>query len=159
MYRLQHTATHCNTLQHTAIHCHTLPYTATRGNTLQHIATCCNTMHHHATPCNTLQMGDVTKTILVANKFKMNYLQRRREAIQFTTGNKQLTHSAHAEVCCSVLPYVAVYCRVVQFVAMSVRGDTFDCWQQYVCAPRAGSCVLYCVAVCYRVVQCIRASL
>ena len=87
----------------------------------------------------------MTKTILVANKFKMNYLQRRREAIQFTTGNKRLTHSAVAEVCCKVLPYVAVYCRVVQFVAMSVRGDLFYCWQQYVCTPRAGSGVLQCV--------------
>ena len=36
-YRVQHTATHCNTLQHTATHCNTLEHTATHCNTLQHV--------------------------------------------------------------------------------------------------------------------------
>jgi len=50
---LQHTATHCNTLQHTATHCNTLQYTAIQCNILQHTATHCNTLHHTATHCNT----------------------------------------------------------------------------------------------------------
>ena len=33
-FRLQHTATHCNTPQHTATHCNTLQHTATHLNTL-----------------------------------------------------------------------------------------------------------------------------
>ena len=41
-YKLQHTATHCNTLQHTATHCNTLQHTATHCTTLQHTATHCN---------------------------------------------------------------------------------------------------------------------
>jgi len=68
--RLQHSATHCNTLQHTATQfiCSTsqeilrkcatyayLPPTATHCNTLQHTATHCNTLQHTATHCNTLQ--------------------------------------------------------------------------------------------------------
>jgi len=59
---LQHTATHCNTLQHTATHCNTLQHTATHSHTqeelacstLQHVATNCNTLQHTATHCNTL---------------------------------------------------------------------------------------------------------
>ena len=67
-WRLQHTATHCNTLQHTATHCNTLQHTATHCNTLQHTATHCNTLsisrweagtlltlQYTATHCNTLQ--------------------------------------------------------------------------------------------------------
>jgi len=41
-FRLNDTATHCNTLQHTATHCNTLQHTATHCNTLQHIAAHCN---------------------------------------------------------------------------------------------------------------------
>jgi len=37
--RLQHNATHCNTLQHTATHCNSLHLTAPHCNTLQHTAT------------------------------------------------------------------------------------------------------------------------
>ena len=83
LWRLQHTATHCNTLQHTrygllwrlqhtATHCNTLQHTATHCNTLQHIwishvtgkfqidlaMDCfgvCNTLQPTATYCNTLQ--------------------------------------------------------------------------------------------------------
>ena len=47
--RLQHTATHCNTLQRTATHCTTLQHTATHCNTLQHTATHCNTLRHART--------------------------------------------------------------------------------------------------------------
>ena len=53
--RLQHTATHCNTLEHPATPCNTLQHTATHCNTLQHPATPCNTLQHPATHCNALQ--------------------------------------------------------------------------------------------------------
>ena len=46
---------HCNTLQHAATHCNTLHYTATHCNILQHTATHGNTLQHTATHCNTLQ--------------------------------------------------------------------------------------------------------
>jgi len=39
VFKLQHTATDCNTLQHTATHCNTLQHTATHCITLQHTAT------------------------------------------------------------------------------------------------------------------------
>jgi len=71
--KLQHSATHCNTLQHTATHCNTtatkanfyVKYYASKslGNTIkaathrstpQHTATHRNTLQHTATHCNTL---------------------------------------------------------------------------------------------------------
>jgi len=61
-YRLQCTATHCNTLQHTATYCNTL----TRANrTCVYIYTIvyhhCNTPQHTATHCNILQHTDKSK--------------------------------------------------------------------------------------------------
>jgi len=72
-YKLQHTATHCNTLQHTAgahlwhkdcacntlphivIHCSMLHHTASHCITLHFTASHCIALHHTATHCNTLQ--------------------------------------------------------------------------------------------------------
>jgi len=72
--RLQHTATHCNTLQHTATHCNTHTsqrrnYTATHIR-LQHTATHCNTLQHTARYCNTLQHTYVTAQQLHCNTHK-----------------------------------------------------------------------------------------
>jgi len=39
--KVQHTATHCNTLQHTATHCNKLQHTATHCNTLQYTSRLC----------------------------------------------------------------------------------------------------------------------
>ena len=68
LYRLQHTAAHCNTLQHNATHCTSLQHlqhaatrcirlqhTAAHYNTLQHTAPHFNTLQHTATHCSTLQ--------------------------------------------------------------------------------------------------------
>ena len=53
--KLQHTATHCNTLQHTATHCNALQH-ATHCNTLQHTTTTALSMPAVlSTPNNTLQ--------------------------------------------------------------------------------------------------------
>jgi len=48
--KLQHTATHCNTLQHTVTHGNTRQHTATHGNTLQHTATHCSNLQQPAAP-------------------------------------------------------------------------------------------------------------
>jgi len=48
--RVQHTATHCNTLQHTATHCNTPQHTATHCNTLQHTAIFASHLHTLCTP-------------------------------------------------------------------------------------------------------------
>ena len=43
--KLQHTATHCNTLQNTATQCNTLQHTAQHCNTLQNTATHCTILN------------------------------------------------------------------------------------------------------------------
>jgi len=103
--RAKHPATHCNTT-----HC----------NTLQRTATHCNTLQHTATPQE--EEGKKSASALSAawsaSKTSAWALPRR---LQFPMT---------AQVCCSVLPCVAVCCGMLQYVAV-------------------------CVAVCCSVLQCV----
>jgi len=88
--KLQHNASHCNTLHHTASYCNTMQHDARHCNTLQHDATHCNTditpweaqtMQYTATRCNT----DITPWEAQTMQYtatRCNTMQHRHNALR-----------------------------------------------------------------------------
>jgi len=108
LVRLQHTATHCNTLQtlqhtantathiiklqHTATRCDTLQHTATHSITLQHTATRCATLCHTATHCNTLHPLGICKSPIC----DMTHLYVRHDSFIHVTRLIHLCDTTHS---------------------------------------------------------------
>ena len=122
--RLQHTATHCNTLHYSATLCKTclcpppapqnpLVYdgSATHCNTLQHTATHCNTLEHTTIHCDTLQHTATHCNI----HFSRPPAPRDPQAYRAST-----THCStlqHTATHCNTLQHTATHCNTLQHPA------------------------------------------
>ena len=138
----EHTATHCSSPQRTATHCITPQHTTTHCNTLQYTTIHYNTMQHTATHCIILlyrRVGDYPQsyTRVVRDIRSMTHLWLVTNMC-FVTKNTVRDSYAITDSCYLYL------CK--QMVSVAHVNTSY----------RACVCVLQCVAVCCRVLQCVR---
>ena len=122
-------ATSCDTLRHMATHHDSRQHTATHCNTRQHTATHGNTLRHTATHCNTLQRAIWHHTI------------RSIASHQYMVG----TYLLKSTQC------IASFCDVAKWILLLLASAVAYA-VQCIAVP---SSVLWCVAVCCCVWQCV----
>jgi len=111
--------------------------TRRRCNALQHTATHCDTQRHFVSHCN--------MPVTIVNVFTSDTPQVQHTATHCNTLQHTATH-------CSILQHTATHCSILQHAAMSYCNTLLGFSMANV--HIAGRCLLQCVAVCFRVLQC-----